>query len=68
MPADLTAPFKESCCDGGATSNENSCQPCGCDPGANWMCQRHKIEKALINTNYEWIKDRVLEEKDENQG
>lgn len=46
-PANLTNPFGESCCDGGATSNAKSCQPCGCDEGANWMCQRHTIETAL---------------------
>jgi|SRR6266853_472921 len=35
-------PFKESCCDGGATSDGNSCQPCGCDVNANWVCAFHK--------------------------
>jgi hypothetical protein len=48
MPADLTKPFKESCCDGGECSvNEMSCQPCGCDKGANWMCQWHQFEELL---------------------
>lgn len=47
MAADLKNPFGESCCDGGATSNDKSCQPCGCDEGANWVCQRHQIEAKI---------------------
>lgn len=47
MPADLTKPFGESCCDGGACTNEKSAQPCGCDKGANWICQRHQYENGL---------------------
>lgn len=47
MSANLTNPFGESCCDGGATGNDLSCQPCGCDPGAKWVCQRHQVEAKL---------------------
>lgn len=50
MPADLTKPFAESCCDGGKTYiNDNSCQPCGCDAGAGWICQRHNDELTTLN-------------------
>ena len=24
------------------TSGQMSAQPCGCDPGANWRCERHR--------------------------
>lgn len=43
MPADLTKPFSESCCDGGecSTSHE-SARPCGCDPSVGWICAEHK--------------------------
>ena len=35
-------PFRESCCDGGAAqANSKSCQPCGCDLGANYFCTLH---------------------------
>lgn len=46
MPANLKAPFGESCCDGGecSTSHE-SAQPCGCDKGANWVCLVHQLEQ-----------------------
>jgi NTP pyrophosphatase (non-canonical NTP hydrolase) len=34
--------FNEACCDGGAASaNSMSAQPCGCDPGAKWVCKMH---------------------------
>lgn len=23
--------------------NESSAQPCGCDAGAHWVCERHRI-------------------------
>jgi hypothetical protein len=47
-PADLTKPFSESCCDGGICYvNDMSCQPCGCDKGAHYTCERHEIEKKL---------------------
>jgi hypothetical protein len=38
--------FNESCCDGGCMNldPQKSAQPCGCDEGANWMCERHKAE------------------------
>lgn len=38
--------FNESCCDGGATSGYESAQPCGCDPGINYIspnCHIHKV-------------------------
>ena len=48
MPADLKNPFGESCCDGGECSTiRESCQPCGCDKGANWTCERHRVEQEL---------------------
>jgi len=51
MPADLKnpdGPFGPSCCDGGeCTPQDKSAQPCGCDKGANWMCERHKLLKEL---------------------
>lgn len=49
MPANLKAPFSESCCDGGAYANANSCQPCGCDPGADWLCGFHKVKKLMAD-------------------
>lgn len=60
MPADLKAPFKESCCDGGVCSdNATSAQPCGCDPGLmknglviGWICERHKAEYRLKEDAY----------------
>ncbi len=49
MPADLTKPFSESCCDGGICDiTKDSCQPCGCDPGCKpkpYVCARHQAEK-----------------------
>lgn len=57
MPADLTKPFAESCCDGGICStNEKSCQPCGCDKGAKWICQRHQME-ARIKDEAQRVRD-----------
>ncbi len=48
MPANLKNPFGESCCDGGICNiSKGSAQPCGCDPGANWVCQRHQMENVL---------------------
>lgn len=41
MAADLTRPFAESCCEGGACNNDMSTQYCGCDKGAGWVCERH---------------------------
>lgn len=61
MPADLTKPFSESCCDGGECStNDMSAQSCGCDKGANWLCQIHRIraeEDAKWNKYIESIKE-----------
>ena len=45
MPADLKNPFDPSCCEGGAGNTTQSCQPCGCDKGANHMCQQHYEER-----------------------
>lgn len=45
MPADLTKPFAESCCDGGECSiTQHSAQPCGCDPGARYFCANHTFK------------------------
>lgn len=44
MGANLTNPFGESCCDGGAISCQRSAQPCGCDEGAHHKCDYHIIE------------------------
>lgn len=53
MPADLTRPFAESCCDGGACSDERaSAQPCGCDPGARYFCQRHSLDAVKSDLHY----------------
>lgn len=56
MPADLTKPFSESCCDGGEhTLDDLSAQSCGCDKGlkkngkvVGYMCALHKalLEEA----------------------
>jgi len=34
--------FNPSCCEGGATSEKESAQPCGCDLGAGWVCSAHQ--------------------------
>lgn len=48
MSADLTKPFAPSCCEGGGCSdNKQSAQPCGCDKGADWICEVHKAELAI---------------------
>lgn len=48
MPADLKAPFAESCCDGGICDiTALSAQPCGCDAGAKWICRTHQEEARL---------------------
>lgn len=48
MPADLTKPFADSCCDGGECGvNDMSAQSCGCDKGAKWVCDRHKYEQKI---------------------
>lgn len=69
MPADLTKPFAESCCDGGECYvNDNSAQPCGCDKGANWICQRHQDEgttlKDLIDSRAFALADKPSNPKD----
>jgi hypothetical protein len=60
MPADLKAPFKESCCDGGECNiGSQSAQSCGCDPGIDWKCDRHKYEAKI-----EELEERILELED----
>lgn len=45
MPADLTNPFGPSCCEAGECDiDDTSTQPCGCDNGANYMCEEHKLK------------------------
>lgn len=48
MPAWRDQPeqaFNESCCDGGAcVIDDRSAQPCGCDKGANHVCEWHATE------------------------
>lgn len=44
MPADLTKPFAPACCEGSTCpDNTNSAMPCGCDKGANHLCELHRI-------------------------
>lgn len=51
-------PFRESCCDGGGeTLDDLSAQPCGCDKGANWVCQWHRDQTLLSPANRQAIKD-----------
>lgn len=58
MPADLTKPFGESCCDGGeCTINDISCQPCGCDRGAKWVCAFHQREALLAEAKLQSHKE-----------
>lgn len=59
MPANLKEPFNPSCCDGGFTSNQNSCQPCGCDAGADHRCEQHKfkLSNAELNELYDLLND-----------
>lgn len=48
MAADLKTPFMESCCDGGSCDISGvSAQSCGCDPGADHLCDRHKMEELI---------------------
>lgn len=37
--------FNESCCDGGCGPTYRSSEPCGCDIGAGWICERHQHER-----------------------
>lgn len=68
MPANLNNPFGESCCDGGecSTSHE-SAQSCGCDKGANWVCQRHQLEAQLDEYRKAFF-TAAMEEKNEHSG
>lgn len=52
-PADLTRPFAESCCDGGEC-NAESAQPCGCDPGLDWLCARHAWQRDIRELIFNW--------------
>jgi hypothetical protein len=60
--------FNESCCDGGECSTSyESAQPCGCDKGANHLCEQHKGFKLtqaeiediieLLETGHTYIED-----------
>ena len=52
MPAKLENPFGERCCDGGAAPSSGSSQPCGCDPGANYIspnCNLHTIPQDQVS-------------------
>lgn len=42
-----------SCGEGRVAINENSSQPCGCDLGAKWPCERHRTEARLVRLNTE---------------
>lgn len=47
--------FNESCCDGGAcATTRESAEYCGCDKGANWICQRHREESEKVMTTQEY--------------
>ena len=53
MSADLTNPFGPSCCDGGECSvSHESAQPCGCDRGANHLCDEHGMERNAFIAGY----------------
>jgi len=57
MPANLNNPFGESCCDGGeCNTSHESAQPCGCDKGANHLCDTHKT-----TTKYKVMLDALLD-------
>lgn len=59
MPADLNSPFDSSCCDGGECSiSRESARPCGCDRGANHLCDHHRTQKEAFFAGYhaQWIK------------
>lgn len=43
MPADLSKPFAESCCEGGTCDSKLSTQPCGCDPGMDYHCSEYSL-------------------------
>lgn len=47
MPADLKAPFDPACCEGGACGEPQSAQYCGCDAGAHYKCERHRLEEEI---------------------
>lgn len=69
MPADLKKPFSESCCDGGGCSDsKESTQPCGCDPGANYVspyCVKHLLEQEMKEMGKEMLEKvrRLIEER-----
>lgn len=68
MPANLSKPFAESCCDGGACSNEMSAQSCGCDAGAKWVCQRHQYERLMkfVEENNGEVKEALERSRERN--
>lgn len=45
MPANLKEPFGPSCCESGGEIGKQSARSCGCDPGANHLCERHLNER-----------------------
>lgn len=53
-----TEVFNESCCDGGSSPSHKSAQPCGCDEGANYECERHKHERKVEELINEGFRDR----------
>ncbi len=60
MPADLTNPFSESCCAGGQCNTAQSAQSCGCDAGANHLCERHKFKAVAMALITEWRTRAIL--------
>ena len=60
MSANLKDPFGPSCCDGGSCpTTKQSAQPCGCDPGINYIspwCEKHRESTQPIQ-----IKDTIYE-------
>lgn len=58
MPADLNNPFGESCCDGGGCAvTHESARPCGCDYGANHLCEQHSLTQ--IKSEVHWLLKRI---------
>lgn len=39
------------------SDTKESSQPCGCDPGINWVCSQHKLYYALSSLIREWRGD-----------
>ena len=54
MPADLKNPFGESCCDGGAASDDRlNALHCGCDPRIKYTCHYHAAYKDGYEQGFE---------------